>query len=132
MINTPTRLRILILGDNPDDAELLVRELQRANFDPDWKLVNTEQDYLTHLNPAIDVILSDYFMPGFSGLRALRLLRERGLGSPFTLISGTVGTEVAVAAIQTVATKDLLKRGRQLANMLEHAAATIIAVDEGY
>ena len=49
IIDTPTRLRVLILEDNPDDAELLVRELQRANFDPDGKLVASEVDYLADL-----------------------------------------------------------------------------------
>ncbi|HEU0296373.1 MAG TPA: PAS domain S-box protein [Anaerolineales bacterium] len=164
MIDTPTHLNILILEDNPDDAELLVRELQRANFDPDWKLVATEGDYLAHLDPAIDVILSDYSMPGFSGLRALRLLRERGLDIPFILVSGTVGEDVAVSAIQAGAAdyllkdrlgrlgsavrrvlenrqllrekgridRQLLKTEKQLANMLEHAAESIIAANESH
>src|SRR6186997_2250792 len=109
MINTPTRLRVLILEDNPDDAELLVRELRRAHFDPDWRLAATEQDYLAHLNPTLNVILSDFSMPGFSGLRALQLLRERGLDIPFILISGTGGEEVAVAAMQAGAADYLLK-----------------------
>jgi PAS domain S-box-containing protein len=155
MINTTTRLRVLILEDNPNDAELLVRELQRANFDPDWKLVNSEQDYLAHLDPTLDVILSDYFMLGFSGLRALQLLRERGLDIPFILISGTVGEDVAVAAMQAGAADYLLKdrlgrlgpaislalenkrirdekrrADRQLANILEHVAESIVAVNE--
>jgi PAS domain S-box-containing protein len=154
-------LRVLILEDNPDDAELLVRELQRANFDPDWKLVTTEQDYLTYLDPTLDLILSDFSMPGFSGLRALRLLREHRLDIPFILISGTVGEETAVAAMQEGASDYLLKdrlgrlgpailraienrqlllerrkidrqlhkTEKQLANILEYAAESIIAVN---
>jgi PAS domain S-box-containing protein len=161
MTDTPIPLRVLILEDNPDDAELLVQELQRADFDPDWKLVATEQDYLAQLNATLDLILSDFSMPGFSGLRALRLLRERGLDIPFILVSGTVGEDVAVSAIQAGAADYLLKdrlgrlgsairrvlenrrlineKGQidrqrlkaenQLANILEHAAESIIAVN---
>ena len=107
--DTPTPLRVLILEDNPNDAELLVRELQRAHFDPDWKLVVTEQDYLVHLDPTLDVILSDYSIPGFSAMRALRLLHERGLEIPFIIVSGMVGEDVAVAAMREGAADYLLK-----------------------
>ena len=109
MTETPMPLNVLILEDNPDDAELLVQELQLANFEPYWTLVATEQDYLAHLDPALDLILSDFSMPGFSGLRALRLLRESGLDIPFILVSGTVGEDVAVSAIQAGAADYLLK-----------------------
>ena len=70
MTDTLTPLRVLILEDRSDNAELLVRELRRARFDPDWKQVATEQDFLAHLDPAPDVILSDYFISGFGGLQA--------------------------------------------------------------
>jgi CheY-like chemotaxis protein len=56
--------------NNPDEVELLVRELRRANFDPEWKLVTTEGDYLAYLDPVPDVILSDCFMTVLPGLRA--------------------------------------------------------------
>ena len=42
MTDVLTPLRVLIVEDNPDDAELLVHELQRADLDPNWKLVATE------------------------------------------------------------------------------------------
>ena len=108
MTATPTPLRVLILEDRPEDAELLVRELRRARFEPDWKQVATEQDFLVHLDPAPDIILSDYFIPGFGGLQALRLLRARELDIPFILVSGTVGEDVAVAAVHEGAADYLL------------------------
>jgi PAS domain S-box-containing protein len=164
MIDTPTHLNVLILEDNPDDAELLIHELQLANFDPDWKLVATERDYLAHLDPTLNLILSDYSMPGFSGLRALRLLRERGLDIPFILVSGTIGEDMAVSAMQAGAAdyllkdrlgrlgsavtrvlenrrllhekgrtvRQLLKTEKQLANILEQAAESIIAVNDSH
>jgi PAS domain S-box-containing protein len=108
MTDTPTPLRVLILEDRVDDAELFVRELRRARFDPDWKQVATEEDFLAYLDPAPDVILSEYFIPGFGGLQALRLLRAQELDIPFILVSGTVGEDVAVAAIHEGAADYLL------------------------
>lgn len=109
MADEPTPLRVLMLEARPEDVELLVHELRRARFDPDWKQVTTEQDFLVHLDSALDVILSDYFIPGFGGLQALRLLRARQLDIPFILVAGTVGEDVAVAAIHEGAADYLLK-----------------------
>jgi PAS domain S-box-containing protein len=109
MTDALTPLRVLMLEDRPEDVELLIHELQRARFAPDWKRVTTEQDFLAHLDPAIDVILSDYFMPGFDGLQALRLLRALSLDIPFILVSWTVGEDLAVAAIHEGAADYLLK-----------------------
>src|ERR1700683_3172456 len=94
------QIQVLIVEDNPADAELLVRELRRAEFDPQWHRVETETDYLAGLCPDLDLILSDFEMPEFSGLRALELLNERGYQIPFIIVSGTIGEETAVAAIK--------------------------------
>ena len=107
-------LRLLILEDNPADAELLVHELRRAGFAVDWQRVETQEDYLARLDPALDLILGDYSLPQFDGFRALQLLQARGLDIPFILISGTIGEELAVTAIKLGAAdyimKDRLKR----------------------
>jgi two-component system, cell cycle sensor histidine kinase and response regulator CckA len=104
-----THLNLLIVEDNPNDAELLVRELYRAGFDPHWLRVDTETDYLNNLRPDLDLILSDYGMPQFSGLRALELLKQRGLEIPFIIVSGTIGEETAVTTMQQGAADYLLK-----------------------
>jgi PAS domain S-box-containing protein len=120
MDNEP--LQLLILEDNPDDAELLVRQLKRAGFKFEWSRVETEADYLQKLEQKIDIILSDYAMPHFSGLRALQLLRVRGLDIPFVLISDTIGEEVAVSAMREGAADYLLKdRLARLGQAMEHA-----------
>ena len=105
----PRPLRVLIVDDSPTDAELLVRELRRAGFAPEWVRVETEADYLASLRPELDVILSDDSLPEFGGLRALELLHERGLAIPFILVSGTIGEESAVAAMKQGAADYLLK-----------------------
>jgi two-component system, cell cycle sensor histidine kinase and response regulator CckA len=117
-------LRLLIVEDNPDDAELFLRELRRAGFDPEWSRVETEPDFLAALQNPPEIILSDYSMPHFSGLRALELLRASGRDIPFILISGTVGEDVAVQAMRDGASDYLLKdRPARLASAVRRALA---------
>ena len=104
-----TPLRVLILEDRASDAELNLRELRRAGFDPDWERVETEADYVAHLDPSLDLILADYALPQFDGLLALQLLQGRGLDIPFIIVSGTIGEELAVNAMKRGATDYLLK-----------------------
>jgi PAS domain S-box-containing protein len=102
-------INVLLLEDQAADAELLVRELRRAGFTPTWKRVETETDFLAEIKNLPDIIFSDYSMPQFSGFRALQLLRNSGLNVPFILVSGTVGEDVAVEAMQQGAMDYLLK-----------------------
>ena len=102
-------LRVLIVEDTPSDAELVVRELNRSGFDTEWFRVDTETDYLDRLHAGLDVILSDYEMPQFSGQRALELLQQQKLDVPFILLSGTIGEDLAVEAMKQGATDYLLK-----------------------
>ena len=78
-----TPIKLLIVEDSVNDASLVVEELKSAGFDPTWKRVETEADYLAELKNRPDVILSDYSMPQFNGARAALLFRERGLDIPF-------------------------------------------------
>ncbi len=97
-----TPLRVLIAEDNPADAELVLRELRRAGFEPDWVRVESEAAYLERLPTNPDIILSDFHMPQFTGPRALELLTQTGANTPFIIISGTIGEDIAV---------DMMKRG---------------------
>ncbi len=114
-------LRVLILEDSPDDAELFVRQLRRAGFEPDWRRVDTEADYLAHLDGQLDIILSDYTMPQFTGMRALEMLNQRELDIPFIIVSGTIGEDIAVEAVRKGAADYLLKdRIARLGPAVEH------------
>src|SRR6266850_1118284 len=95
-----TPLNVLIVEDRPADAALMVHELRRAGFDPVWRRVETEEDYLAHLQAGLDVILADYTLPQFDALRALQLLQERGGDIPFLIVSATIGEELAVSAMR--------------------------------
>jgi two-component system, NtrC family, sensor kinase len=104
-----TPLRVLMLEDRPADAELILHALRRAGFSPEWQRVETELEYRAHLRADLDVILADYALPQFDALRALQQLQERGLDIPFVIVSGTIGEEVAVAAMKQGAADYLLK-----------------------
>lgn len=104
-----THLNLLIVEDSAEDSALLVAALRSAGFEPNTKRVQTEADYLASLEDLPELIIADYRMPQFSGLRAIDLLRERGLDIPFLLVSGTVGEEQAVEAMKHGVTDYLLK-----------------------
>ena len=118
----PIPLRILIVEDRPADAELMMAELQRAGFAPTWDRVDTEADYLARLRERYDVILCDYKLPQFDALRALYLMQVQGLDLPFIIVSGTIGEDVAVHALQQGADDYLLKdRLARLGLAITHA-----------
>jgi PAS domain S-box-containing protein len=102
-------LHILVAEDNPHDAELLMRALRRAGYEPTWKRAETEAEFEAALHPGLDVVLSDYSMPNFSGLRALEITKARHPELPFILVSGTIGEDTAVEAMRLGATDYLLK-----------------------
>jgi len=102
-------LDVLILEDNPSDAELMLIELRRAGYAPDYQIVDNEKDFTACLKPELDLILSDYSLPQFTGLEALHLRNESGYDIPFIIVSGTIGEEVAVESIQQGADDYLMK-----------------------
>lgn len=103
------KVRVLILDDNPSDAQLMVGALARVGIAPEWERVETEADFAARLAPELDLILSDYALPQFDGLQALRMVRARGLYVPFILISGRIGEDIAVEAMREGADDYLLK-----------------------
>lgn len=104
-----TSLRVLILEDRPSDAKLIVHELRRAGYEPDWQRVDTEADYLARLEPAPDIVLADYALPQWDAPHALHALQERNLDIPFIMISGSVGEDIAVECMKQGAADYLLK-----------------------
>ena len=103
-------LRILILEDVPADAELMERELRRANIFLISKCVETRKDFIRELNDfAPDLILSDYSLPSLNGLEALEIATKACPEVPFIIVSGTVGDERAVEIIKSGATDYVLK-----------------------
>lgn len=102
-------LRVLVLEDQPMDAQLVILELRHAGYEPDWRCVDTKDAYVDALDADIDIILSDFSMPGFSGLEALEMLTERKLDIPFIFVSGSIGEDWAVRAMKSGASDYLIK-----------------------
>lgn len=103
-------VRTLFVEDSSDDIELAVLALERDGFIVRSCAVQTEdqlRDALSKKHP--DVILSDYSMPGFDGLSALRIARELAPEVPFIFVSGTLGEDRAIESILQGATDYVLK-----------------------
>lgn len=124
-------LQVLILEDREADAELLLYELRQAGYELDWRRVDNEADYLDCLSPKLDVILADYTLPQFDAMRALNLLKSRGMEIPFIIVTGTIGEEVAVDCMRRGATDYLLKdRLGRLGSAVERALQEKLLNDE--
>ena len=103
-------LRVLIVEDSEDDALLLIFELRRGDYSPIAKRIETVDAMLRALEEETwDVVISDYVLPGFSGLEALRLVRKSGLDLPFIVVSGKIGEDTAVQAMKEGANDYLIK-----------------------
>ena len=117
-------IRILMVEDSEADAELIRFELDRGGLEHFSRRVATEAEYQTALESREwDVILSDFHLPGFGGLKALEMLKARQLDIPFILISGTIGEDVAVAAVKAGA-HDYLIKGKLSRDHAHHLSGT--------
>ena len=105
----PTNFTLLLVEDNPQDAELILETLRGAGFDPHCRQVDTREDYLRELNASTDLILSDFSLPKFDGKAALELLKASGMEIPFIIVSGCIGEEMAVECMKAGAADYLLK-----------------------
>lgn len=104
-------LRVLIVEDSEDDAELLAIELERGGYDIVHHRVDNRADMQTALQHSQpwDIVLADYSMPQFSAIAALELLKECELDLPFVIVSGKIGEDTAVAAMKAGAHDYLVK-----------------------
>lgn len=105
-------LRVLLVEDSPDDAELVQRALRTGGLEIDAHVVSTEQGLLAAL-PAFapEVVLSDWALPGYSASEAVAAVHAWDASVPCILVSGTVGEELVVKALHSGAT-DYVVKGR--------------------
>lgn len=103
-------LRVLFVEDSAVDTELIAAELKRGGYRVDYERIDTEDGFLGALDTADwDLIISDFSMPHFDGLRAFELFRKRRLDIPFIFVSGAMGEERAVRAMKAGARDYILK-----------------------
>jgi|GEM_PF-1028714 len=104
------RVRILIIEDNPADVRLAFLNLEDAGLLFDGDVATNSSEFMALVGSNLyDVILSDYRLPAWSGLDALKWLRATDKHTPFILVSGTIGEERAVECIRAGATDYVLK-----------------------
>jgi len=107
-INNP--IRVLLVEDSEDDAELVLLELQRSGFEVTWQRVERAEEMLLALDTAEwDIVLTDHVLPQFSSEQVLHLLAVKGCDIPCIIVSGMLGEEMAVAAMRTGAADYMLK-----------------------
>jgi signal transduction histidine kinase len=115
-------VRLLHIEDSEPDHALAMAHLRRAGLQADATRIESRAELEAALQQPWDVILSDYNLPGFSGLEALQMLRASGRPLPFILVSGEIGEDTAVEAMRNGASDYLLKANlARLAPAIEHA-----------
>lgn len=103
-------IRVLILEDNSLDAELVEHTLLGGGLVFTSKIVDTNKDFQKALDEFIpDIILSDYDLPTFDGLEALRIAKEKCPDVPFILVTGRIGEEFAIETLKKGVTDYVMK-----------------------
>ncbi len=120
-------IKILAIEDSENDFRLAMRQLRKAGFAPDGRRVQDLQSLRQALQEGPwDAMISDFSMPGFSGLEALAEFRTTGMDVPFIFVSGTIGEEMAVAAMRAGANDYVMKENMQrLGPALERELAQV-------
>jgi signal transduction histidine kinase len=122
MPSTERRLRVLHVEDSELDHQLIMAQLRRGGLDVEVQRIDALAELAEALKQPWDAVISDYNLPGYSGLVVLDMLKEQGLLIPFILVSGEIGEDTAVAAMRTGASDYLLKNNlARLAPALLHA-----------
>src|ERR1700704_2931553 len=103
-------LKVLVVEDSEDDAQLLLRELKRGGYVVQHQRVESADEMSRLLkSDSWDIVISDYSMPRFNAFQALETLKASGLDLPFIIVSGTIGEDMAVSAMRAGAHDYLLK-----------------------
>jgi len=108
-------LKVLIVEDSENDALLIVRELRKGGYEPDYCRVETANDLRVQLeNDQWDLVITDHNLPGFSSIDALHVVKGSGQDIPVIIVSGVIGEDVAAETMRAGAhdyvMKDNLKR----------------------
>lgn len=106
----PESLAVLLLEDNPVDAELVIRKLKSTDLYAIVDAARSVSEFQERLQQkAYDIILGDYRIPGWTGLDALKWLRSSGINTPFILVTGTLGDELAIECLKSGVNDYILK-----------------------
>jgi diguanylate cyclase (GGDEF)-like protein/PAS domain S-box-containing protein len=103
-------LRVLFVEDNPDDVQLSLLELRRANVAIVSDVARTKDEFLERISASsYDAVIADYSLGGWTGMDALAVMKEKGKDLPFILVTGVLGDGVAVDCIKQGVSDYVLK-----------------------
>ena len=103
-------LRVLMVEDDADDAELVLRALRNGGFETTHDVAQTREIFTLKIRSApYDIVLADYNLPQWEGLESIDVLREQGLDIPVVLVTGSLGEVRAVECIKRGAANYVLK-----------------------
>ena len=106
-----TNLKVLIVEDSAEDHEMIVRELLRSGYVPEAKRVDNATDFRAALaEDGVQLVISDYLLPGFDAATALQICKETGCEIPFIIVSGVMGEEKVVEMMWAGARDHILKQ----------------------
>jgi PAS domain S-box-containing protein len=107
-------IKILHLDDNPKDSLLVQSLLKSPDTRFEYYFVDNEENFISILqNQKIDLILSDYYLPDYTGTEALLYAKENFPDIPFVFVSGTMGEDVAIESLLNGATDYVLKNNME-------------------
>jgi len=90
------KIKALILEDSEDDVKLVLRELNKGQYEIEYTLVEDADGFENALKKEWDVIIADYTLPTYTGREALNMCNEKGIEIPFIVVSGSIGEDIAV------------------------------------
>ncbi len=111
--SAPGSLHVLLVEDRDVDAELVERELKRAQIECRARRVDSDEDFRRELRDFVpDIVLADYSIPGFGGMEALEILQREAPLIPLIVVTGSIDEETAAACIKAGAADYVLKAQR--------------------
>ena len=103
-------LRLLLVEDSEDDAEIVLRTLRKAGFVPESLRVDCESDLEQALQEEDwDIVITDHNLPGFGSSAAIKAVKQANADLPVIIVSGSIGEEVAVMAMKSGAQDYIMK-----------------------
>jgi PAS domain S-box-containing protein len=104
------KLKVLIVEDNEDDLALVLRELNKGKYEIEYESTDNAAGYKSAIEKKWDIIISDYSLPNFNGFEALKICNKKGIDTPFIIVSGTVGEDIAVDMMKAGAKDYIMKK----------------------
>ncbi len=103
-------LRVLLVEDSEDDAVLLLRQLRKGGYTPEYERVDTRESMQMALKRRDwDVVITDHNMPSFSSADALSIVKDSGHDLPIIIVSGSIGEDIAVSSMKAGAHDYIMK-----------------------